>query len=65
MKSHKLKHLGVPEYIGSGSLESESAKMRFMIMERFSHDVDKVYQDHSRCFDIGTTLTLGLRIVSL
>ena len=35
-----------------------------MVMERFSEDMDQVFQRHDRHFDITTVLMLGLRIVS-
>lgn len=64
MKTKKLKHLGVPLYLGSGSVEYNNAKMRFLVMERYDRDVDQIFQQHGRHFDIKTVLTLGLRIVS-
>jgi vaccinia related kinase len=64
MKSKKLKHLGVPMYLGSGAVEHNNAKMRFLVMERFDQDVDQIFLQHDRHFDIRTVLTLGIRIVS-
>lgn len=64
MKSHKLKHLGVPVYLGSGSIEHGGARLRFMVMERFGDDIDKIFLQNGRHFDIKTVLSLGIRIVS-
>ena len=65
MKSHKLKHLGVPAFLGQGLAEHASVKLRFMVMERFSEDVDQIFLRLDRRFDTSTVLMLGIRIVSL
>ncbi|XP_031558453.1 serine/threonine-protein kinase VRK1-like [Actinia tenebrosa] len=65
MKTKKLKHLGVPLYLGSGSVEHDNAKMRFLVMERYDKDVDQIFQQHNRRFDIRTVLMLGLRILDI
>ena len=63
-KSHRLKHLGVPMFLGSGSFEHGSAKLRFLVMERFGKDVDELFVSSGRRFDITTVFMLGLRVVS-
>ncbi|EDO31526.1 predicted protein, partial [Nematostella vectensis] len=65
MKAHSLKHLGVPCYLGSGSVEHKNAKMRFMVMERYHQDVDNIFLKHGRKFEISTVLTLGLRMLDV
>ncbi|KAK3714383.1 hypothetical protein QZH41_020630 [Actinostola sp. cb2023] len=65
MKSHKLKHLGVPMYQGSGLVEHGGAKLRFMVMQRFGQDVDEIFLQHGRQFDIKTVLSLGIRIIDI
>ena len=63
-KSHRLKHLGVPMFLGSGLLDHKSTKLRFLVMERFGKDVDELFLDSGRRFDMTTVLMLGLRVVS-
>lgn len=63
-KSRHLKHLGVPMFLGSGSFEHGSTKLRFLVMERFGKDVDELFLDSGRKFDITTVFMLGLRVVS-
>lgn len=43
-KKHSLKSLGMPVYLGSGSYElaSSQTKYRFIVMEKFGNDVDKL-----------------------
>ena len=64
MKAHKQKWLGVPRYIGSGLHEdSKSEKYRFMVMERFGTDLQKIFESNGKRFPRKTVLTLGIRIV--
>lgn len=63
-KSHRLKHLGVPMFLGSGSFDHGSTKLRFLVMERFGKDVDELFVSSGRRFDITTVFMLGLRVVS-
>lgn len=63
-QSRRLKHLGVPMFLGSGLHEHESSKLRFLVLERFGKDVDELFLNSKRRFDVTTVLMLGLRIVS-
>lgn len=63
-KSKNLKHLGVPMFLGSGSFDHKSTKLRFLVMERFGKDVDELFISNGRKFEVATVLMLGLRIVS-
>lgn len=63
-KSRRLKHLGVPMFLGSGSFDHGSSKLRFLVMERFGKDVDELFLGNGRRFDITTVFMLGLRVVS-
>ena len=65
VSSHKLKFLGVPAYIGSGGHEHGGSKYRFMIMERFSEDVDQIFAKCGKRFHIMTVLTLAIRIIDI
>lgn len=63
-KSRRLKHLGVPMFLGSGSYNhNSSTRLRFLVMERFGKDVDELFLDSGRRFDITTVLMLGLRVL--
>ncbi|KAM9651666.1 serine/threonine-protein kinase VRK1 isoform 5-T5 [Morphnus guianensis] len=64
-KSHKLKYLGVPRYWGSGLHEKNGNSYRFMIMDRFGRDLQKMYEENAKRFSHKTVLQLGLRIVYL
>ncbi|XP_040556993.1 serine/threonine-protein kinase VRK1 isoform X9 [Gallus gallus] len=64
-KSHKLKYLGVPRYWGSGLHEKSGNSYRFMIMDRFGRDLQKVYEENAKRFAHKTVLQLGLRILDI
>lgn len=51
-------------FLGSGSFDHKSAKLRFLVMERFGKDVDELFMSSGRRFDVTTVLMLGLRVVS-
>ncbi|NXG98176.1 VRK1 kinase, partial [Loxia leucoptera] len=64
-KSHKLKYLGVPRYWGSGLHERNGNSYRFMIMDRFDRDLQKMYEENAKQFPHKTVLQLGLRILDI
>ncbi|NXA82393.1 VRK1 kinase, partial [Thryothorus ludovicianus] len=64
-KSHKLKYLGVPRYWGSGLHERNGNSYRFMIMDRFGRDLQKMYEENAKQFSRKTVLQLGLRILDI
>ncbi|XP_046651626.1 serine/threonine-protein kinase VRK1-like isoform X2 [Daphnia pulicaria] len=63
--SNKLKFLGMPRFIGSGSHEYKGEKYRFMVMQRFGIDVQKLFDANQRRFPLNTILNLSLRIIDV
>lgn len=63
-KEKKLKRLGMPKYLGSGSFEYNGQKYRFMVMERFGMDLQKILERHSKRFSFKTVFQVGIQIVS-
>uniref|UniRef100_A0A8B9FU56 non-specific serine/threonine protein kinase n=1 Tax=Amazona collaria TaxID=241587 RepID=A0A8B9FU56_9PSIT len=64
-KSHKLPYLGVPRYWGSGLHEKNGSSYRFMIIDRFGRDLQKMYEENGKQFSHKTVLQLGLRILDI
>eukprot|EP00794_Sanderia_malayensis_P020159 gene20159-22134_t len=62
-KAKKLAHLGIPRFIGCGSFENNGTRYRFMIMDRFGKDVEKILLASDHKFSLSTTFSLGLRTV--
>lgn len=65
MKEKKLSFLGMPRFIGSGSHEHKNVKYRFMVMERFGEDLQKLLERNNRVFPVKTVYTLGRRILDI
>ena len=65
MSANKLKVLGMPKYIATGSHEVKGEKMRFMVMERFGVDLQKKFVECQKKFSRKTVNTLAVQIVSI
>ncbi|XP_073493602.1 serine/threonine-protein kinase VRK1 [Phyllobates terribilis] len=63
--SHKLKYLGVPKYWGSGLHGKNGKSYRFMVMDRFGKDLQKIFEESSRRYSHKTVLQLGLRLIDV
>lgn len=61
--AHKLKYLAAPIYVASGQHEKNGQKLRFMVMERYGTDLQKVFVQNGNRFSVATVYTLGLRMV--
>ncbi|XP_067680813.1 serine/threonine-protein kinase VRK1-like [Haliotis asinina] len=62
LRGHKLKYLGIPKYTGSGLHTYKGKEYRFMVMQRFSTDLQKLFYA-SRRFSHKTVLCLGIRML--
>ncbi|XP_036398471.1 serine/threonine-protein kinase VRK1 [Megalops cyprinoides] len=65
IKSHKLKYLGVPMYWGSGLHEKAGKRYRFMVMDRFGTDLQKIFEENGKRFPRKLVLQLGLRLLDI
>ncbi|XP_053114985.1 serine/threonine-protein kinase VRK1 isoform X2 [Hemicordylus capensis] len=65
ISSHKLKYLGVPRYWGSGLHQKNGKSYRFMVMDRFGKDLQKIFEERGKPFSLRTVLQLGLRILDI
>ncbi|XP_043930578.1 serine/threonine-protein kinase VRK1 [Protopterus annectens] len=63
--SQKLKYLGVPKYWGSGLHEKNGNSYRFMVMDRFGSDLQKIFESNGKRFSHKTVLQLGLRLLDI
>ncbi|XP_069493824.1 serine/threonine-protein kinase VRK1 [Ambystoma mexicanum] len=61
----KLKYLGVPKYWGSGLHDKNGSRYRFMVMDRFGKDLQKIYEENGKVFTHSTVLQLGLRLLDI
>ncbi|XP_064178273.1 serine/threonine-protein kinase VRK1 [Anguilla rostrata] len=65
IKSNKLKYLGVPKYWGSGLHEKAGKRYRFMVMDRFGTDLQKMFEQSNKKFPRKLVLQLGLRLIDI
>ena len=65
MSSHKMKSLGVPRFIATGSHDRDGSQYRFMVMERFGTDLQKLFEQSGKRFPTSTVFLLGLKLVRL
>lgn len=64
-KDHKLKVLGVPQFIGSGSHDIEDVKHRFLVMPRYGKDIWKIFLEQNRKFPLHTVYRLGWQLTNV
>ncbi|XP_054712080.1 serine/threonine-protein kinase VRK1-like isoform X2 [Uloborus diversus] len=65
MQKKKLTFLGMPKFIGSGSHEYKDIKYRFMVMERFGEDLQKLLDKNNKTFPLKTVFTVGKLILDI
>jgi len=63
MSSHKLKSLGVPRFIATGCYERDGSAYRFLVMQRFGSDLQKLFEQAGKRFPTSTVFLLGLKLV--
>ncbi|XP_071447281.1 serine/threonine-protein kinase VRK1-like isoform X2 [Hetaerina americana] len=64
-KKRKLKFLGMPSYIASGSHEYAGERYRFLVMKRYGKDIGKVFLESKKKFHLQTVLHLGIQIINV
>nr|XP_014340688.1 PREDICTED: serine/threonine-protein kinase VRK1 isoform X2 [Latimeria chalumnae] len=65
LSSRKMKYLGVPKYWGSGLYAKNGKSYRFMVMDRFGTDLQKIFEKNGNRFAHKTVLQLGLRLIDI
>lgn len=60
-----MKYIGVPRYISSGAHTRGKETFRFMVMERFGSDVQKIFENAGKKFSRHTVCALALRLVNM
>lgn len=64
VKKKKLPYLGLSPCFGFGSFEYNSSKYRFMVIERYDTDLQKLFEESNKRFPDKTVYQVGLSIVS-
>ena len=63
-KSHGISKFGMPQFVGSGSFDHGGQKFRFMVIERFGTDLQKLLEQNHNRFPMPTILHIGIQVVS-
>ena len=63
-KENRIGSLGMPVLRGNGSHVHNGTKYRFLVMDRFGHDLQKVFQNGKKLFAAKTSFNLAIKIVS-
>nr|CAD7194646.1 unnamed protein product [Timema douglasi] len=65
MKARKLKSLGMPRFVASGSHSSGGHKYRFMVMERFGQDLDSLLAKGGKTFPLPAVLRIARQVLDV
>lgn len=65
VKQKKLDYLGMPCFRGSGSHEHSGVKYRFMVMDRFGEDLQKILDRQGKTLPLKTAFGLGMRVIDV
>lgn len=63
MRERRLSRLGMPEFAGNGSVEYAGNKYRFLVMERFGSDLQRLLQKNGGVFPIETVLRVAIQVI--
>ena len=59
-----MKSIGVPKFVASGQHDDGQQKCRFMVMDRFGSDLQKIFEGNGKVFSMKIVCILALRVVS-
>ena len=65
MQNKGLSSLGMPSYRGSGSHHYHDEKYRFLVMDRFGNDLQKIFQTGKKLFTSKVSFNLALKILDV
>uniref|UniRef100_A0A182VR10 non-specific serine/threonine protein kinase n=1 Tax=Anopheles minimus TaxID=112268 RepID=A0A182VR10_9DIPT len=64
-KLRKLKHLGMPYYLASGSHTLNNVKHRFLVIPRFGASLQSVYMQNNKCLPLSTVCRAGMQMLDV
>jgi len=64
-KERNMKSFGMPCLRGNGSHVHNKEKYRFLIMDRYGKDLQKIFQTGKKCFSNRVTYNLALKIIDV
>ncbi|XP_043191850.1 serine/threonine-protein kinase VRK1-like [Amphibalanus amphitrite] len=64
-KAHGLKKFGMPQFVASGSFDHGGQKFRFMVIERYGTDLQKLLEQNNHRFPMATILHIGIQVLDV
>uniref|UniRef100_A0A182PKC1 non-specific serine/threonine protein kinase n=1 Tax=Anopheles epiroticus TaxID=199890 RepID=A0A182PKC1_9DIPT len=64
-KLRKLKHLGMPQYLASGSHTLNGVKHRFLVIPRFGASLQSVYIQNDKCLPLSTVCRAAMQMLDV
>uniref|UniRef100_A0A182QAI2 non-specific serine/threonine protein kinase n=1 Tax=Anopheles farauti TaxID=69004 RepID=A0A182QAI2_9DIPT len=64
-KVRKLKHLGMPQYLASGSHTQNGLKHRFLVIPRYGASLQSMYMQNNKCLPLATVFRAGLQMLDV
>lgn len=64
-KEKKIKYLGMPVFLGSGSQDIEGLKHRFLVMPRYGQNIWEIFLNQNRKFPLHTVYRLGWQLINV
>ncbi|XP_035899832.1 serine/threonine-protein kinase VRK1 [Anopheles stephensi] len=64
-KLRKLKHLGMPYYLASGSHTQNNVKHRFLVIPRFGASLQSVYIQNKHCLPLSTVCRAAMQMLDV
>lgn len=64
-KLRKLKHLGMPQYLASGSHTLNGVKHRFLVIPRFGASLQSVYVQNGNCLPLATVCRAAMQMLDV
>ena len=65
MKSRKVQSLGVPYFVATGLHSQDGFQYRFLIMQRFGTDLQKLFEQSEKRFPVSSVFLLGLKLLDV
>ncbi|KAM9316794.1 serine/threonine-protein kinase VRK2 [Gastrophryne carolinensis] len=65
IRSHKLDHLGIPRYWGSGEITFSSISYRFMVIDRLGPDLQNFLKSNNGKLPLAATMQIGIQMLDV
>ncbi|XP_050099056.1 nucleosomal histone kinase 1-like [Anopheles aquasalis] len=64
-KRYKLKHLGIPHYVSSGTHDLNNIKHRFLVIPRYGESLQTMLLRHDKCLPLQAVYRIALQMLDV